>query len=73
LRVALLGYGNVGQAFARLLQKQHAAYPFRITAIHTATSGSAFDDKGLPIDPSFGPGVSSVSGFFDPGTPGGRD
>jgi homoserine dehydrogenase len=51
------------------VQKQRAAYPFRITAIHTATRGSAFDDKGLPIDPFFGPGASSVGEFLDRARP----
>jgi len=69
LRVALLGYGNVGQAFAALLQKKRAAYPFRITAIHTATRGSAFDDKGLPIEPVFGPGMASTGEFLDRARP----
>jgi homoserine dehydrogenase len=65
MRLALIGYGNVGRAFARLLEKRRSAYPFRITGIHTATHGSAFDNKGLPSDPHFGPACASVEDFLD--------
>jgi homoserine dehydrogenase len=68
VRLALIGYGNVGKAFARLLQKRQGDHPFRITAVQT-TRGSAFDQRGLPLDPSFGPLVAPVSEFLDRARP----
>lgn len=65
MNLALIGYGNVGRAFARLLQKRHAQFPFRIVAIHTARHGSAFDLRGLPLEPDFGPPAASVDDFLD--------
>ena len=65
MRVALIGYGNVGRAFARLLERKRSVFPFRIVAIQTARHGSAYDSKGLPIEPVFGPPVSSVTEFLD--------
>jgi homoserine dehydrogenase len=55
----------VGRAFAQLLQRQRAAYPFRIVGIHTARHGTAYDDAGLPIEPAFGPAAASVDEFLD--------
>lgn len=64
--VALIGYGNVGRAFARLLEKKRGAFPFRITGIHTAHHGTAVDGAhGLPIEPAFGPRASSIEEFLD--------
>ena len=51
MRLALIGYGNVGRAFARLLEKKRAAYPFRIVALRTGRHGSAHDARGLPAEP----------------------
>jgi homoserine dehydrogenase len=65
LRIALIGYGNVGRAFARLIERQRAAYPFRIVGIHTARHGTAYAESGLPIDPVFGPAATSVDEFLD--------
>jgi homoserine dehydrogenase len=65
MRVALIGYGNVGRAFARLLQRKHSIFPFRIVAIHTARHGSAYDPKGLPVEPAFGTAAASVADFLD--------
>jgi homoserine dehydrogenase len=59
LRIALIGYGNVGRAFAALLQRQRHAYPFRIAGIHTARHGTAYGDG------RFGPPASSVEEFLD--------
>ena len=60
----MIGYGNVGKAFARLLQDRQAAFPFRITAITTARHGAAFDDRGLSPDVRFGPSVPSIEEFL---------
>lgn len=65
MKVALVGYGNVGRAFSRLLAAKHAAFPFRIVGIHTARHGTAFEPKGLPIDPAFGPPAGTIRDFFD--------
>ena len=54
MRLALLGYGNVGKALAHLLEKKRRDFPFRITAIGTRR-GAAFDTRGLPVAPEFGP------------------
>lgn len=64
LRLALLGYGNVGRAFARLLERKRAAFPFRIVGIRTGRRGSAHDGRGLPLDPAFGPPEASVDEFL---------
>ncbi len=65
MNLALIGYGNVGQAFARLLESQRRIFPFRIVAIHTLRHGAAFDKAGLPVDPNFGPRVDSADQFLD--------
>ena len=65
MRLALIGYGNVGRAFARLLEKQRAAYPFRIVAIRTGRHGSAHDARGLSVEPAFHPSEATVGEFLD--------
>jgi ketopantoate reductase len=55
MKIALLGYGNVGKAFAPLLASKRAIYPFPIVAVHSARHGTAFNQKGLDINPPFGP------------------
>ncbi len=65
MRIALIGYGNVGRAFADLLKRQRSAYPFRIVGIHTARHGTAYCDAGVPIEPEFGPTAASVEEFLD--------
>ena len=65
MNLALIGYGSVGKAFARLLEKKQAQYPFRIVAIHTARHGTAYDPRGLGVNPKFGPPAASVEEFLD--------
>jgi homoserine dehydrogenase len=65
LKLALIGYGNVGRELVRQLQEKGAAYPFLITGIHTARHGTAIDPKGLSGEPSFGTAASSVDAFLD--------
>ena len=55
----------MGRAFAQLLERQRANYPFRIVGIHTARHGSAYDDGGFAIEPRFGPVAGSVEEFLD--------
>jgi homoserine dehydrogenase len=64
MRLALIGFGNVGRAFARLMEKKRAVFPFRIVAIHTARHGTAYDDHGLSASPHFGPAAQSVDEFL---------
>jgi homoserine dehydrogenase len=65
MRLALIGYGNVGRAFARLLDRKRSSYPFRIVAIHTLRHGTAYNLHGLPLEPEFGPAAASVDHFLD--------
>jgi homoserine dehydrogenase len=65
LKLALIGYGNVGRAFARLLEHKRAAFPFRIVGIHTARHGTAIDPKGLAREPHFGAPAPSAGAFLD--------
>ena len=65
MNLALIGYGNVGRAFARILRSKRGVFPFRIVGITTAHRGSAFDQHGLPLEPEFGPPVSSIDEFLD--------
>lgn len=65
MNLALIGYGNVGRAFARLLYAKRAAFPFKIVAIHTARHGTAYGLRGTPPEPPFGPAAASVEEFLD--------
>ena len=69
MRLALIGFGNAGRAFARLLESKRSAYPFRIVGIHTARHGTAYNDRGLPVQPEFGPAAASVEEFLDRARP----
>jgi homoserine dehydrogenase len=69
MKLALIGYGHVGRAFARLLEAQRSVFPFRIVAIHTLRHGSAFDERGLPPEPVWEPRVESVEAFLDRARP----
>jgi homoserine dehydrogenase len=65
LNVALIGYGNAARAFARLLDSKRSVYPFRIVAAHTLRHGTAYDPRGLPVEPAFGPPAASIGEFLD--------
>ena len=65
MRIALIGYGHVGRALARLIKRQRQAYPFRIVGIHTARHGTAYDPAGLPLEPQFGTPAASIGEFLD--------
>jgi homoserine dehydrogenase len=72
MKLALIGYGHVGRAFARLLEAQRSVFPFRIVAVHTLRHGSAFDESGLSPDPAaqaWEPRVESVEAFLDRARP----
>ncbi len=65
MKLALIGYGNVGRALARLICGKRREFPFTITGIHTLRHGTAADPQGLPEDPPFGPRAESVEAFLD--------
>lgn len=65
MKLALLGYGHVGRAFARLLETKRASFPFRIVGIHTARHGTAYEERGLTDPIRFGPPAASVDEFLD--------
>jgi homoserine dehydrogenase len=61
MKLALIGYGHVGKALARLLERQRRAYGFVVTGIHTLRHGTALAANGL----EFGPRMASVAEFLD--------
>jgi homoserine dehydrogenase len=65
LKLALIGYGNVGRALTRLLRQKRREFPFAITGIHTLRHGTAVSPAGLPLEPDFGPRMSSIDQFLD--------
>lgn len=65
MKVALIGYGNVGKAFAKLLHSRRNTYPFRIVGIHTARHGTAYGSKGLSLTPEFETAATSVDQFLE--------
>jgi homoserine dehydrogenase len=65
MKLALIGYGNVGRALARLLRRKRRQFPFAVTGIHTLRHGTAIDAGGLPEDPPMGPRAESIEAFLD--------
>jgi len=65
LNLALIGYGNVGRALARLLERKRRDFPFRITGIHTRRHGSAIAAQGLASDAALGADLPDVATFLD--------
>ncbi|MBZ5595069.1 MAG: homoserine dehydrogenase [Acidobacteriia bacterium] len=65
MKLALIGYGNVGRALAALIRRKKSEFPFKILGIHTARHGTAVDPRGLARDPRFGPAAASVEAFLD--------
>ena len=63
MKLAIIGYGNVGRTLARLLRDKRKEFPFTITGIHTLRHGTATDSAGLAANvteaPGFGPPWSS--------------
>ncbi len=68
MRVALIGFGNVGRAFADLLRRQRARFPFRIVGVHTR-HGTAIDNAGLSAGAELGPAAPTVEEFLDRARP----
>jgi homoserine dehydrogenase len=69
LRVALIGYGNVGKAFAKLLIDKRSTFPFRIVGIHTARHGTAYSSRGLDIEPRWEFQAGSLEEFLERAQP----
>ena len=65
MKLALIGYGNVGRALVPLLRQKIREFPFTITGIHTLRHGTAVDPAGLPDNPAFGPRLPSIEEFLD--------
>src|SRR5579864_6106456 len=65
MKLAIIGFGNVGMALARLIRDRSRECPFRITGIHTLRHGTAVDSEGLPADPQFGTRAASIEEFLD--------
>ncbi|HXK04673.1 MAG TPA: homoserine dehydrogenase [Verrucomicrobiae bacterium] len=65
MKLAFIGYGNVGRALAKLLAARQAEFPFTITGIHTLRHGTAIDPRGVKDAAAFGPRAASVEEFLD--------
>ena len=65
LKLALIGYGNVGRALMRLLIRKRREFPFTVTGIHTRSHGTALRAAGLGENPEFGPPAASIGEFLD--------
>ena len=65
MKLALIGYGNVGQSLAALIRRKQTEFPFQITGIHTAHHGTAVDPGDLAAGPRFGPAAASIEAFLD--------
>jgi homoserine dehydrogenase len=69
LKLAIIGWGNVGRALGRLLKQKRHEFPFTITGIHTLRHGTAVDPDGLAWSAveatAFGPRRESVVEFLD--------
>lgn len=68
MRVALIGFGNVGRAFAHLIERQRAVFPFRIVGVHTR-HGSALSHEGLSAGAQLGPPLTGIEEFLDGARP----
>ncbi len=65
MKLALIGFGNVGRALVPILRRERARFPFTITGITTLRHGTTVDPNGLPDDPPFGPRIDSIDAFLD--------
>ena len=64
MRIALIGYGHVGKAFARLLQAKRSIFPFRIVGIHTLRHGTAYSEAGVSFEPKWQSSASTLEEFL---------
>ncbi len=64
MRLALLGFGNVGRALARVLIRKRAEAPFEVTAIVTARHGWWLNADGIDLERAL-----SLDDLPEPGPP----
>ena len=69
LRIALIGYGNVGKALMRLVLSKQNCHRFSIVGVHTRSHGTAYDEKGLEPGFAFGPAAPGVEEFLEVSKP----
>ena len=70
MRIAILGFGHVGRALARLLIEQRGRHPFAVTAIVTQRHGNVTDPRGIDLEQAlaretFGGGGPLPVGMLD--------
>lgn len=69
MKLALIGYGNVARALAKMLHQKRRDYPFRITGIHTLRHGTVVDPEGIPQAvlgrETLGPRMGGIGEFLD--------
>lgn len=65
MKLAIIGFGNVGRALARLLRAKKREFPFTITGIQTLRHGAVVCPEGIRADPHFGERFPSVEAFLD--------
>ena len=69
MKLAIIGWGNVGRALGRLLKQKQREFPFAVTGIHTLHHGTAIDPAGLSWEAieaaRFGPPAFSIGAFLD--------
>ncbi len=69
MRIAFIGYGNVGKALFQLIGNKQFVYPFSVVGIHTRSHATAYDAKGLVAGFAFGAPANSVEEFLDHAKP----
>jgi homoserine dehydrogenase len=69
MKLAIVGWGNVGRALGRLLKNKRREFPFQITGITTLRHGTAIDREGLSWEAieaaEFGPRLGTIDEFLD--------
>jgi len=65
LKLALLGFGNVGRALLNLLERRLGQHPFRVVGIHTSRQGTLICPEGIAAPPTLGPRMATVEEFLD--------
>src|ERR1035441_3583158 len=69
LKLAIIGYGNVGRALVRLVRQKRQEFPFTIIGGHTLRHGAAGGPAGRPAEAregaAFRTRAASVEEFLD--------
>ena len=69
LRVALIGFGNVGKPLMRLILSKQNCHRFSVVGVHTRSHGTAYGEKGLEPGFAFGPAAAGVEEFLEASKP----